>query len=310
MKAFRLSFILLLIISNFACEKDDAPSIAPPRDYGVQYTTDAQSIETYLEEHYLTVDASNNVTIAEIPEGGTQLSIKLQQEYPLQHVMVRNDKRNTNLVDGLVVDPTEYKLYYILLNEGGGQTPGLVDSVFVSYKGWRLDNVVFDQNDAPIWFENNNVVPGFRQILTKIKTAVSFSDNPDGTISFNNAGNVLVFIPSGLGYFNTSPTNIGAYQNLVFQIKLNGLYYRDQDKDGIKSNDERYGANFDIWKQDSDDDNIPDFLDIDDDGDAILTKIEIKDADGNYFDFESIPDCNGDTTTPTRIKKHIDPSCQ
>jgi hypothetical protein len=97
---------------------------------------------------------------------------------------------------------------------------------------------------------------------------------------------------------------------LIFQIQLQSVYYRDQDRDGIKSNDEVYGDNLDVWKQDSDGDNVPDFLDIDDDGDFVLTKIEIKDPDGNYYDFESIPDCNGDTTTPGRLKKHIDPLCQ
>ena len=310
MKLYRFLLFTLLVVVSISCREDDGPSIAPPRDFQVQYNTDIELIEDYLDEHYMTVDAENNVTFVKTPEGGTQESIREQQQFPLQFRMLKSDRRNSNLVTGLVNDAVDYKMYYMIINEGGGNRPGVVDSVFVSYKGWKMDNVVFDQNNAPIWFENNNWVPGFRQILTQLKTAESFSDNPDGTINFNNFGNAVVFIPSGLAYFNTSPANIGAYQNLVFQIKLNGLYYRDQDRDGIKSNDERYGANFDIWKQDSDDDNIPDFLDIDDDGDAILTKIEIKDTDGNYFDFESIPDCNGDTTTPTRIKKHIDPSCQ
>jgi len=310
MKAIRFLILLLFVTFIFSCEKDDSPSIAPPRDYGVQYTADADTIEVYLENNYLVVDANNNATILPITDENIQTSIKEQQEYPLQYVMVRNDKRNTNLVDGLVDDATEYKLYYIILNEGGGQTPSVVDSVFVGYKGWTTKNVVFEEYQEPTWGDYNNFVSGFRQILTKVKTAESFIDNPDGTVSFANAGNVIVFIPSGLGYFNTSPSGVGAYQNLVFQIRLNGLYYRDQDRDGIRSKDERYGENLDIWQQDSDGDNVPDFLDIDDDGDSVLTKIEIKDPDGNYYDFESIPDCNGDTTTPGRLKKHIDPLCQ
>jgi hypothetical protein len=310
MKSLRFIVLPLLVFVGISCEKDDAPSIAPPRDFAVQYTTDAQLLEDYLANNYLTVDSNNNVTIQEIPEGGTQLSILEQQEFPLQHRIVKNDRRNSNLVDGLVADPVDYKLYYIILNEGGGVSPSAVDSVFVSYKGWRMDNVVFDQNISPIWFENNNVVSGFRQILTQLRTAESFTDNPDGTVTFSNYGNALVFVPSGLGYFNTSPANIGAYQNLVFQVNLHSLYYRDQDRDGIKSKNEIYEGNFDVWKQDSDGDNIPDFLDIDDDGDNVLTKIEIKDQNGDYYDFDLIPDCNGDVTTPNRIKKHVNPECQ
>lgn len=310
MEAIRFLLLFLFVAFIFSCDKDDSPSIAPPRDYGVQYTADADTIEAYLENNYLVIDANNNATILPITDENTQTSIKLQQEYPLQYVMVRNDTRNTNLVDGLVNDATEYKLYYIILNEGGGQTPSVVDSVFVGYKGWTTKNVVFDENQEPTWGDNNNFVSGFRQILTKVKTAESFIDNPDGTVSFTNAGNVIVFIPSGLGYFNLGPNSIGSYQNLIFQIKLNSLLYRDHDRDGIRSKNEKYGTNTDIWKQDSDGDNVPDFLDIDDDGDTILTKVEIKDAEGNYYDFDAIPDCNGDTTSPDRIKKHVNPACQ
>ena len=305
-------FLLFLFLSSIllSCKKDPAPVVAPPRDFQVQYDEDIVLIDDYLNEHYLTVDAENNVTFTKIPEGGTQQSIREQQLFPLQFRTLKSDRRVTNLVDGLVDDPVDYKMYYMIINEGGGVRPGVVDSVFVSYKGWKLDNVVFDQNNTPIWFENNSVVPGFRQILTQIKTAENFADNPDGIVNFNNFGNAVVFIPSGLAYFNTSPANIGAYKNLIFQIKLQSVLYRDQDRDGIRSKDERYGDNLDIWKQDSDGDNVPDFLDVDDDDDFVLTKIEIKDPEGNYYDFESIPDCNDDTTTTGRLKKHIDPLCQ
>jgi hypothetical protein len=300
-------FFLLMVVS---CQKDDDNVLAPPRDFAIQYATDLADIETYLNTHYMVVDAADNVAFLEIPAGGTQTSIAAQQDFPLQFKVIKNDRRITSLVDGLVADPVDYKLYYLILNEGAGNKPGVVDSVFVNYKGWKLDNTTFDQSNSPVWFENNSVVSGFRQILTEIGTAESFSDNPDGTVSFSNFGNAIVFVPSGLGYFNASPLNIGAYQCLVFQVQLQSLLYRDQDRDGIRSKDEIYGDNTNIWIQDTDGDNIPDFLDIDDDGDAVLTKVEIKDASGNYYDFSAIPDCNGDVTNPARTKKHVDPTCQ
>ena len=37
------------------------------------------------------VDADFNITFAKIPAGGNQLSIRLQQTYPLQFKMVKND---------------------------------------------------------------------------------------------------------------------------------------------------------------------------------------------------------------------------
>lgn len=309
MKTFRLLTITLLGIILFSCSKDDSPTVAPPRDYDVQYLTDIEVIDTFLTNHYMTVDANLNVTFSEIGDGD-QLNIFEQQDYPLQFVTVKNDKRNSNLVDGLVEDPVDYKLYYIMLNEGVGSSPSTVDSVFISYKGMRVSDLsVFDQNEAPIWLDQNNLVSGFRQSVSMLKTAASFSDNPDGTVDFSNFGNMVVFLPSGLAYFNGSPVDIGAYQCLIFQLKLKSLNYRDHDQDGIRSKDEKYGGNLNIWTQDSDGDNIPDFLDIDDDGDNFLTKIEIKDENGDYYDFDGIPSCSGDVTNPNRVKKHLDSSC-
>ncbi|MDV7390287.1 hypothetical protein RZS08_02985, partial [Arthrospira platensis SPKY1] len=95
----------------------------------------------------------------------------------------------------------------------------------------------------------------------------------------------------------------------VFQIKLKRVFYRDHDNDGILSKDEVYGNTTHPRLQDTDGDNIPDFLDVDDDGDRVLTRIEITDSEGNIIPFDLIPDCNGNTTNPDRLKKHLDPTC-
>ena len=60
---------------------------------------------------------------------------------------------------------------------------------------------------------------------------------------------------------------------------------------------------------DSDGDGIPNFYDVDDDGDNYTTKLEIKDANGVLIPFANIPDCSGNTTNSTRIKKHLDKNC-
>lgn len=311
-----LKRFLLVIITSVAitsCSKSDNRTATPPRDYGVQYLADKDSIENYLKEHYLVIDGQNNAVVMPISEGGTEVSIWNQQDYPLQFIEVLNDTRRTSLVDGRIDDPVSYKLFYVILNEGGGLRPSVVDSVFTSYRGWKVnDNATFDSTIEPTWFNAEGVVSGFRQILPKIKTAEGFSENVDGTIDFQNYGNVIVFVPSGLGYFNTPPVNssVGFYSPLVFQIKLQSLRYRDHDRDGIFSKDEIYGENTNPWLQDTDGDNIPDFLDRDDDGDQVLTRNEIKDSEGNIIPFDLIPSCNGNTTDPNRLKKHLDPTCQ
>ena len=50
-------------------------------------------------------------------------------------------------------------------------------------------------------------------------------------------------------------------------------------------------------------------FDIDDDGDGKLTKNEIKDAAGNTYSFDAIPDCSGNTNDASRIKRHLDKNC-
>jgi hypothetical protein len=62
-----------------------------------------------------------------------------------------------------------------------------------------------------------------------------------------------------------------------------------------------------INHDDTDSDDIPDFLDVDDDGDFFTTKSEIKNPiTGIAYPFADIPTCGG---TGNGKKKHLDPSC-
>ena len=128
---------------------------------------------------------------------------------------------------------------------------------------------------------------------------------PDGTSEINNRGIGVVFIPSGLAYFNNPPSaSIGAYDPLIFNLQL-GLFIEntDNDNDGVPSILEDVNGNGDIFDDNSDNDaereqglilGIPDFQDIDDDGDGVLTRTEISDADGNII--TPYPDTDGDGT--------------
>lgn len=313
------AFILLVLFSFIAVsckDDDDAATVTPPNDRTEQYATDIEKIEEYLKSNYMTLDSDLNAVITEIPTGGNQVSIWDQTDYPLKSITVKNDTRLTIRTDGALVDPVEYKLYYILLNEGGGQNPLTIDSSFVDYRGWNLDNVEFDRTSTPVWTSypiTNVFISGFRQILPMMKTAESIVENTDGTINYINAGNCIVFIPSGLGYYNSPQgANLPAYSNIVFQINLKTLDQIDHDSDRILSYLELYGTETDYFMQDSDSDLIPDFLDTDDDGDGFLTKNEFKIIGTDpqeYYDFTTIPDCSGNTTNPIRLKRYLDPSC-
>jgi hypothetical protein len=319
MNKFRFYFILpLLSIVLFSCEKDDDPVIAPPRDPALQYPTDLEAIETYLKSHsfeVVEVDDRTDVKIDTFIVGNAQgkVSIWDNTDYPLQFKIVQNDERITNLVNGRVSDPVDYKMYYFIINEGGGASTTKYDSTFVSYRGWNLKNKQFDTSNAPVWATfpkisvNERVfITGFRQFTPLLKAAESVSVEADGSVSFNNYGVGVVFLPSGLGYANRSQPSIPAYTPLVFTVRLHGIRLRDHDQDGILSKFENGNQVEDLYTVDTDNDRIPDFLDMDDDNDNVRTIVEIKNPlTGKPFAFEEIPTCTGGT-----LKKHLDPSCQ
>ncbi len=318
MSKFKFYFILIFVgmILFSSCSKDDSVTITPPRDYAEQYARDIDSIEKYLKTHYIhqvNIDGLVDAEIKQIPDPNPEgyVSIWDNTEYPLQHKIVKNDSRVTNFVDGRINDPVDYKLYYIILNEGGGQKPVTVDSVYTSYRGFKLDNTDFDINNDPVWStypalstSETIFISGYRQFLPELRAAESVIENSDGTLTFENSGVGIVFIPSGLGYFNVPTGGMSAYTPLAFTVRLNSIEFRDHDRDGIPSRFEDINGDGDFYNDDTDGDGIPDFLDVDDDGDSFLTKYEILDPDGNRYPFDDIPTCEGGT-----LKKYLDPNC-
>lgn len=353
MNKFRLYFILLFTSAVLiSCNKnDDDTSIAPPRDLAEQYLSDIDSIEQYLKTHHLVkveVNGLVDVIIDTIPNGNPEglVSIWDNTEFPLQSKIVKNDTRVSNLVDGISEDPVEYKMYYLMLTEGVGQQATTVDSTFVTYRGWKLDNEEFDVTNAPLWFTYPQItaaermsISGFRQFTSLLKRGDDAVVGPDGVITYSNYGAGVVFIPSGLGYFNRIQGSIPSYSPLVFTIRLHTLRERDHDRDGILTKYESLNS-ADPYTVDTDGDGVPDFLDVDDDGDGYLTRIEItkptgagvpNTGPGKYYPFDpildnpatpeneaetrGIPSCDASEqnlegyTNPARLRRHLDPDC-
>jgi hypothetical protein len=65
----------------------------------------------------------------------------------------------------------------------------------------------------------------------------------------------------------------------------------------------------DIPFVDTDGDGYANMYDIDDDGDHVMTRVEIKSPSGSLYLFDQIPDCSGSTSDPNRLRKHLDPNC-
>jgi len=306
-----------LVAAN--CKKNDDGAIQV-RDRQEVYDDDKSKIETFLKTKAFSFDENGNLSFEDISEGNSG-SIWNQQEYPLQSVELKNDAYTSQTVTGRIKDDVSYKVYYVIINEGGGDYAKTIDDVYTKYTGFLLDGVTkFDQNDYGFWSSypqtryasNVELISGYRQILQQIKTASDIYENPDGTYGFNNAGRVIVFIPSGLGYFNTATGAVGGYTPIIFDISLIMKKEVDHDNDGILSKYEDINGNGNFWDDDTDGDGKPDFLDLDDDADGKTTREEITyetvDESGNVvkklYEFDQIPNCPGGT-----VKKHLDKSC-
>lgn len=348
--------ILLFIIGTvvISCSKDGSGTTSL-RDYTEQYVKDIASIETFMKTHYMTVvnnpgsTDDQDVTFTIIPTGGTQTSIWDQTTYPIlsREVTVKQKE----------VDVT-YKMYYIKLREGSGtnsKSPCNIDRVLTAYKGEyiytntetvgtvttsTIKSKEFESSINPqSYFNLTGVIRGWSEIFPQFKTG-NYNANPDGTISYNDFGSGIIFIPSGLAYFGNATGGIPAYSPLVFNIKLYEVERVDQDGDGIFSYQEDLNGDGYMFRleegvvnpDDTDGDEIPDFLDIDDDGDFFTTKSETSYVHPNdvsetirYYPYngaafddmttpfvdetKGVPDCGGNFTNLTRLRKYRDATC-
>lgn len=331
---FYFIFLIATVVSISSCNKDDNNAeVTPPKPYAEQYALDIVAIEDYLKTNYISEVINHpgfpddqDVTIKKITDAATQPSL---WSYLNSSTLPRLTNR-----DVLYGDVT-YKIYTLVIREGipggtnpaGGEYPCNVDGVYCGYKGTLLDGTVFDSsnNAQKLWNLDGNgasdaagwgVVRGWSEGFPQFKTGW-LSSNADGTISYNDFGVGVMFLPSALGYYNSAQGSVPAYSPLVFSIKLYALKRYDHDADGIPSFQEdldgdRYMNIFATGvdnPDDTDKDGVPNCFDFDDDGDDYATRGEIKDVKGNYYPFDLIPDCSGKTDNPDRLKRHLDKEC-
>ncbi|MGL2967073.1 FKBP-type peptidyl-prolyl cis-trans isomerase [Flavobacterium sp. XGLA_31] len=355
-KSIVVSSLCLLVVS---CSKSDS-STEPLRDYSAQNITDMANIEAFMKSHHMEVSSNFDVTFTEIPSGGTEVSIWDQTTY--------ERKVRTVTVKQADVD-VEYKIYYFEFQQGSGtksKSPCNVDNVYSAYHGEYIytstktvgdqsittyNSKMFEEKINPVYLNLSTTIRGWSEIFPKFKTG-DYVSNPDGTISYSNFGAGLMFIPSGLAYYGSAIAGIPSYSPLIFNVKLYEVQRNDQDGDGIPSYQEDLDGDGYVYKletgvtnPDNTDgiavlkpdginfwptDEIPDYLDSDDDNDGVYTKNEIKYTgadnvvrtypfDGAAVDdpltiyvneMQGIPSCSNDYTSPTRLRKHRDPNCQ
>ncbi|WP_051238820.1 FKBP-type peptidyl-prolyl cis-trans isomerase [Gaetbulibacter saemankumensis] len=282
MKLKKISLLILTLAMAFtACKKeDDGFTPIPERDRDEQQLSDNDSLVKYLEGHYynsaelaaLSPNAKlEDVIITALEEGETA---------PADHTLLWDAVEK---IEGLEYADTDYTYYILRINQGAGDSPYFSDNVLVNYEGFTLDNSVFDASVNPLTMDLTTLVPGWRKVVPSFNTSASYVDNEDGTVTFQDHGLGVMFLPSGLGYFSSGTGNIPAYSPIIFKIELLQMSENDHDGDGIPSyleditGDGEFVVNPDLDEDDDTDGDLrPDYADTDDDGDGVLTKDEIE----------------------------------
>ncbi len=280
----------ILFISSCSTDDNNVNTIIDLEPVLDQYILENDSIVTYMKTHFYNYEDFQNLA----SNSSVDLVIDTIAGDNSNKVSIF-DQITTFTVD--IVDENDeivpHNMYYIINREGNGQNPSVADSVFVSYKGFRpYSDDVFDSKPFPVWLDNVFNIRGFKEFTSFLKRGDVIINN-DGTYDFENFGIGFVIMPSKLGYYDNSTSKIPAYSPLIFQVNLHTLNVTDHDLDTINSIEEDLNRDNDLFNDDTDGDGIPNFQDIDDDNDGILTKDEYDKNGDNVpddSDNDGIPD--------------------
>jgi hypothetical protein len=281
-------YVLILVFvftaTFFSCGPDDDNSIVniPAEDRGEQQLKDNDSILDYLETHYYNKFFFSDSNADYTKEDIVIIDTEMDEDGNTYELLMNDVVMHTS-----TFQDQEYQYYVLDLNPepvggDGGPKPNFTDNVSINYTGFLNDGDVFDSTVNPITLDLIGVIAGWRDVLQDFKTAESGPIiNGDGTVSYNNYGLGVMFLPSGLSYFNLPPLGIPVYSNLIFKFELYASEANDHDNDGVFTHLEDLDGNENITDDDTDGDEVPDFLDNDDDGDGVLTIHEDLDEDGD-----------------------------
>lgn len=268
----------------FSCGKaDDDITYEQLRYYGPQYATEKAMIENYLKSHYIEQLVSNpgqpddqDIKISPIPQGDTS-KVALWDSPMLHYKDV-----DFNLLT--------YRVYYLTLREGVGESPSRVDEVLTAYTGYYLStdgsatiDTRFEYTPTPnAYFGLTATIKGWQEIMTLFKKGTATPGEGPNPVVYNDFGAGVMFVPSALAYYNTAKATsdtsitIPSYSPLMFSFKMYDMRRLDQDNDGVLSIYEDRNGNGIFTDDDTDGDGTADYLDVDDDGDGFLTRFEIK----------------------------------
>ena len=282
-KLYLVLVILIFFLSS--CDSDNNSAAVETNDYSEQLKIDNALLVDYLSSHFYNYEdfprSENEIVSIEIDTISGDNANKIPLIDQVQQISVPLTDANNEIIN--------HTLYYIVAQQGSEleRKPAIVDSTYVVYKGELLSGYKFDERLSPVWFDNASVVSGFRYGLQHFAPG-TYSINESGIIRFQDFGQGIIFMPSGIGYYASGLAAIPNYSPLVFSVSVYTTNESDHDNDGILSKNEDPDRDGNPFNDDTDSDGILNFNDIDDDGDGILTYNEFdKDKDGVVDDTDN-----------------------
>ncbi|WP_225034585.1 FKBP-type peptidyl-prolyl cis-trans isomerase [Winogradskyella sp. SM1960] len=276
--------LMLLFIVVVSCNNDDDGDTVTfvEEDRTEQQAKDKDSLVAYLTSHYYNsgfFETGSNfkytdIVITPLEEG---------EEVPENHTLLMSavEERTTTHLGA------SYEYYILNLFEGEGDSPNFTDLILVRYSGSSVNDAldgnyeVFDSTVTPVGIplqadgtNNAAFVRAWPLVFPEFKAAMFDGIDENGNLNFTNPGLGVMFIPSGLAYFSGVATG-SSYDNIMFKFELLQVQVEDHDNDGIPSYIEDRNSDLYVIDDDTDDDGSPDFIDIDDDGDLVLTIDEL-----------------------------------
>ncbi|MDX1364778.1 FKBP-type peptidyl-prolyl cis-trans isomerase [Arenibacter latericius] len=242
----RILLPAFIFVAIWSCKKDDSPSVevVPPRLLSEVSVENDATIREFLENHFYNYEEFANpgpdfdyrIVIDSI--AGDNADKTPLSEQVLEKV-VKVSSSDLNLPSEEV--DVEHTLYYLIAREGIGNQATVKDSVYLNYKGSRLNGTVFDSRfGSPTWFDlpgsismqSAPSVTGFREGVAQFKAGGEITENGDGTFDVEGSGVGLIIMPSGLAYFQSS--SVGeAYAPLLFEINLLVAKTKEDEDDNI-----------------------------------------------------------------------------
>lgn len=112
------------------------------------------------------------------------------------------------LENNLNTTKTESGLHYIIYDEGDDNHPNYNSFIVASYKGYLLNGNVFDDGSQELNAQLGQMITGWIEGLQLI----------------GEGGEMLLIVPSNMGYGGIEKIGIPEYSVLVFELKLLQVY--------------------------------------------------------------------------------------